>query len=248
VLVTLVVGSHYGRKDGVSWEHAVNVTLWIMVVAALGARGLHLMAVGGGGASLSGGSSGFAFYGGLAGSLLALAGYARVKKLPIGVMLDGFAIGISLGMIPGRAACLLAGCCFGRPIEAPLPDFLAGWMSSWPQSLSLVFTHADSVAPLHTHLVPTQALMALSGLVLFPVLAFVVRPRRRWGGQICAWYLILYGPFRFTWELFRDDSRGFMGPLSTSQIGSLVAVALGLLALRYFGSRDPLPPTSVPAG
>ncbi len=50
-------------------------------------------------------------------------------------------------------------------------------------------------------------------------------------GVVASWYMILYGAWRFVMKFFRDDERGFVGALSTSQFISIFAVVAGVLLL-----------------
>jgi len=68
--------------------------------------------------------------------------------------------------------------------------------------------------------------------VIFLILYFVIRPRRRHFGDVFAWMLILYAIARSLCEIFRDDDRGvFFGFISTSQIISIPLFAGGIFLL-----------------
>ena len=47
-------------------------------------------------------------------------------------------------------------------------------------------------------------------------------------GKVAAGYCILYSVGRFVIEMFRNDYRGALGALSTSQMISIVILALGI--------------------
>ena len=71
--------------------------------------------------------------------------------------------------------------------------------------------------------------------------------RRRYAGQVFLTYLTLYSVVRFLIEFLRGDSdRGFVGPLSTSQVIGLVALA-AVLALHKGLARRGLGGPAVPA-
>ena len=92
---------------------------------------------------------------------------------------------------------------------------------------------ADHAAALPVH--PTEIYLALLNLLTFFVLFYLIKPRKKFDGQLFAWLLILKGVFRSLVEIWRDDDRGvFWGFLSTSQIISLPLIALGIFMLVRF--------------
>ena len=56
-------------------------------------------------------------------------------------------------------------------------------------------------------------------------------------GQVAAGYMVLYGIGRFIIEFFRNDYRGSIGILSTSQIISIGVVAAGVVFYLVMGKR-----------
>jgi phosphatidylglycerol:prolipoprotein diacylglycerol transferase len=62
-------------------------------------------------------------------------------------------------------------------------------------------------------------------LAIAALLVATVKPRC---GQRLGWMLVLYGAARALIELLRDDPRGGVGPLSTSQLIAIPAIALGV--------------------
>ncbi len=155
---------------------------------------------------------GLVFYGGLVCAAIAAAWFARAKRMPLLGTLDIAAPALALGQSLGRLGCFFAGCCYGAECHLP-----------W----AVTFTDARGLAPLGVPLHPTQLYASLSNLAIFAVLFFALRPRQRFEGQLFGSYLVLYPAARFLIEFFRDDPRGSLGPLSTSQ-------ALGV-PLFFFG-------------
>ncbi len=64
-------------------------------------------------------NGGLVVYGSILGGIAAVAAYLALKKLPILAPLDLFAPGLLLGVSIGRIGCLMNGCCFGGPCDAP---------------------------------------------------------------------------------------------------------------------------------
>jgi phosphatidylglycerol:prolipoprotein diacylglycerol transferase len=147
-----------------------------------------------------------------------------------------------LGLAFGRTGCLLAGCCHGRPVEAPLPSWLLNVVPlKWPEWFSLTFpSEAEGLGSLLDQpLVPTQPLSGLYSLAIFLFIALWLVPRKRYHGQVVVWFLMMYAVARATIELFRGDARGmyFGEALSTSQIVSVPVFLAGLAILLWARSR-----------
>lgn len=155
--------------------------------------------------------AGFVFYGGLFGSLAALWMYTHFAKvnrcailrdlLPVFPLVHGF----------GRIGCFCTGCCYGRVHE----------------KLGICFLNSE-VAPNGVPLLPVQLMEAVVEFTLFAFLA-VAAKRKKNGGLMLGWYLLVYGVCRFLLEFLRGDIyRGFIGKLSLSQCISIFTVIVGL--------------------
>lgn len=171
--------------------------------------------------------SGFVVYGGIIGGLLAGYLWCRARKL---VFLDYFDVVLpSVAVVQGfgRIGCFLAGCCYGRETDSVF---------------GITFTDSH-FAPNHVKLIPTQLISSAGMFVIAGLLFWYARkPRKR--GTVGCLYLILYSVGRFCVEFFRNDYRGEVGILSTSQfiaIFTLAAGALGFLMLQKRGQMGPGP-------
>jgi phosphatidylglycerol:prolipoprotein diacylglycerol transferase len=154
------------------------------------------------------GESGYVWYGGMIGALLTAVVYFRRRpKLKAALYADAFAPSIMAGAAVGRLGCFLAGCCHGRPTDAP-------WGIIFP----------DQAAPVH----PTQLYDSFIATVL-AVFLFRHFSRRRFDGENIAILLMAYAVLRSCTELFRGDGeRGGIGPFSTSQLLSIPLFAAGV--------------------
>ncbi|GAB4272798.1 MAG: prolipoprotein diacylglyceryl transferase [Deferrisomatales bacterium] len=168
---------------------------------------------------------GLVFYGGFLAATAAAAAFVRRRGLPFWTTADVAAPAVALGQALGRVGCFFAGCCYGAACELP-----------W----AVTFTDPRGLAPLGQPLHPTQLYSAVANLAVFAVLYVGVRPRQRFEGQLAGLYLVLYPAARFAVELFRDDPRGALGPLSTSQALGLPLILLGAWIL-WTRRRAPLP-------
>jgi len=165
--------------------------------------------------SLSSLQAGGVFFGGLLAAIAMAFWYARREGMPGLATADVFAPAVAIGHSIGRLGCFAAGCCWGKPTDAP-----------WGMAFTDPVAHQLVGVPLNIHLHPTQLYEALGtfavGMVLWRMIG---RPHRP--GAILGWYLVLYSSFRLFVEFFRDEvSRVFPfgWPLSTTQW-----VAIGLV-------------------
>ncbi len=67
---------------------------------------------------------------------------------------------------------------------------------------------------------------SLGGLVIFALL-LAWRGRKREHGELFGALIVLYGVLRFVLEIWRDDPRGALLGLSTSQLIAVVLVPVG---------------------
>ena len=151
--------------------------------------------------------SGFVFYGGLLGALLACVLYSRRRGYNVLDQLDLFAVAVPLFHVFGRIGCFLGGCCYG--VEA-----------AWGP----VFTCAPVPEANGVGRVPIQLIeSACNAAIFLVVLALFLKNRLR--GRLIAVYGILYSVVRFVDEFWRGDAyRGIWGPFSTSQWISLAVL------------------------
>ena len=147
--------------------------------------------------------------------------YCRVKKERFLPYFDLVMPAVSFAQGFGRLGCFFAGCCYGRETD------------SW---FSITFTHSD-FAPNGVKLLPTQ-LMSSAGDFLICGLLLLYAGRKPKEGQVAAGYMVLYGIGRFIIEFFRNDYRGSIGVLSTSQIISIGVVAAGVVFYLVMNFRN----------
>ncbi len=156
---------------------------------------------------------GYVFYGGAFGGVAAFVVLIRRYGLDMADVLDGLGLTAPVAHAVSRLGCFGAGCCHGRPTDLP-----------W----GVTFHDPLAAAPLGVPLHPTQ-LYEAAGLAVLAGGLWAARGRARPGDLFLGW-LGGYAALRFVVELFRGDaSRGFVGPLSTSQAVAL-AVGLGVAA------------------
>jgi phosphatidylglycerol:prolipoprotein diacylglycerol transferase len=219
MLAALVLLAATRKHTRFSEDQALSAALWAIISGFLGAKVLfwlveidHIIADPG--FLLRTLREGFVFYGALIGGLGGVAIYALRKKLPFFSLTDFFIPALVIGHAFGRIGCLFAGCCYGMECDLPI---------------SIVFP-AGSAAPAGIPLLPTQV---MESAFLFLLCAFLVwrLTKKKPFGTISGWYMVLYGAWRFVIEFFRNDERGAVGVLSTSQFISVFIIAGGIALL-----------------
>lgn len=154
---------------------------------------------------------GYVVYGGIIGGVSASYVYCRKKKVHFMEYFDLVMPQVALAQGFGRIGCFFAGCCYGRETELPI---------------GIIFKNSK-IAPNGVRLMPTQ-LLSSAGDFLFAFLMMAYAKKKRKDGKIAAMYLLLYSFGRFFIEFLRDDYRGSIGFLSTSQIISVFIFLLGV--------------------
>ena len=159
---------------------------------------------------------GFVVYGGILGGVIALAIYSKKKKWNILETFDLAAPSVALGQAFGRIGCFLAGCCYGKETNL--------WIG--------VKFPVDSLAPSGVYLHPTQLYSSAFDFALVIVLILFARSNKK-KGRVFSVYLILYSIGRFLVEFLRNDERGAIGILSTSQFIAIFTLILGIIIFNF---------------
>lgn len=156
--------------------------------------------------------SGFVFYGGLYGALLSGWIYCHVCKLDFYAFIQDLFPLFPLIHAFGRIGCFCMGCCYGCPSKR----------------FGIAFSHSP-IAPNGIPLLPVQLIEAVAELILFFFLNRISKRNNSGIVMLYSW-MFSYGILRLILESFRgDDYRGFLGPLSTSQILSLFTIVFGIV-------------------
>lgn len=213
-LVAVIVGMYRAKKKGLDKEAVLDIAIYCLITGFLGGKILYLIVEWD--TFISDpwrvlGSAGFVVYGGIILGVAAGITYCKIKKLPVGKYFDLVMPEIAIAQGFGRIGCFLAGCCYGDPTDS---------------FLGVVFP-AGGLAPAGVKLLPTQLFMSAGDFLIALVLILYAR-KNKIDGNVGAGYLILYGIGRFCIEFLRNDSRGSVGVLSTSQFISIFIVAIGI--------------------
>lgn len=180
---------------------------------------------------------GLAYYGGLFAAAAFGVRFLKKEKFPLAKGIDLVGLTLPIGLFFGRLGCFLGGCCFGSRCAADalgsvrFPAWSAASEAQWQQGW-LTTPDATSL-PVHA----AQLYEALGCLIIAAIGMLVVRPRKRFDGQVMLVFLALYAVLRFGLEFVRADARGSWFGLSTSQwLGLVVLAAVGVLFHRAASS------------
>lgn len=135
-------------------------------------------------------NGGLSILGAIIALLVTLPLYLAHLGIAIIPFLDLVALYAPLLQSISRLGCFLAGCCYGIPTTM-----------RW----GITYTAADSSAPLHACLHPTQLYSSMGLFIIFALLYFVLQYRFQKNGQLLCLYLLLVGFERFFVEFWRGD-------------------------------------------
>ena len=211
-----LTGKELDRK-GFNGELASTLVLWAAVGGLIGARLLAILG------DLEGflanplqsifSGSGFVFYGGLIGGLVAVSWSMRRLHLPWALTVDCIAPALPLGHGIGRIGCLLAGDGdWGK--ETTLP-----WGMAYPNAI--IGWHYPPGVRVH----PTPIYEFLAYTLIFALL-WSMRKRPQPNGTLFWWYLLLAPAARFLIEFVRINPRILFG-LTEAQLTSVALMSIG---------------------
>ena len=162
-------------------------------------------------------TGGFVFYGGLIGGIGGALLFLKRHKIPFSSMADVLLPPFALVHAFGRIGCHMAGCCYGMELDTPI---------------SIVFpSGVGSFAPTGVPLIPTQMMEAIFLFCLcFYLYRTLVKDNR--SGIIMGKYTLYYAIWRFLIEFLRNDERGAVLFLSTSQAISILLIPVGIYFIK----------------
>jgi phosphatidylglycerol:prolipoprotein diacylglycerol transferase len=167
---------------------------------------------------------GMSFHGGLLGVMVAMAVFARMRKLRFLTVMDLVAPCVPTGLASVRVGNFINGELWGRPADPGLP-----WAMIFPQSGTDIPRH------------PSQLYQfGLEGLLLF-VLLWLYASKPRATGQVAAAFAFGYGVLRFVAEYFRqpDDFLGILALGMSMGQWLCVPMIMGGAALWWWCGRHP---------
>lgn len=162
------------------------------------------------------GIQGMSYHGGLIGGLVAIAIYARTRKINLVDWGDVLAVSAPLGYTFGRIGNFINGELYGRvttvrwalifPMARRYPA-REEWVQNAAAEVGLSIGDPNQMINLPRH--PSQLYEAFfEGIVTWAVLWLVFRRNQPFRGFMMAMYLISYGTARFISEYFRQPDEG----------------------------------------
>jgi len=186
------------KKTGLDADRIMDASFYTIIVALIGAKLILFLS----NISyytafpkelLSLAQSGGVFQGGLTFGLVFALWYFHRRKIPTWKTADVIGPALALGHGFGRIGCFSAGCCYGRECAAP-------WAVTFTSKYASQLTGVHIDVPLH----PVQLYEAALNFVNFVVLYFILK-KKKFDGQVFAFYIINYSVIRFFTEYFRGD-------------------------------------------
>ncbi len=208
IVLFLVLAS----RDGLSVWTGVDICLWMLPAALVGAKLLFILTNWGEFITHpSPIASGWSFQGALFGALIVALVLFRKRKLNPWRWLDTAAPALALIVAVGRIGCLMAGCCWGAPTNLP-----------W----GIIFTESHA-APTGVALHPTQVYYLVANLGIVAVL-LVRRKTAAFRGELILLFVLLYVTSRSIIDPFRGapEQAWFLGMLTTYQLITIAAIAV----------------------
>lgn len=224
ILAAIYTAEKRAPKSGLDEEHIMNIAIWGVIAGVIGSKVLYwivefpsiiedpsiLLDIG----------HGFVVYGAIIGGIFGGWLYCHVKKLNFLRYFDLVMPSVALAQGFGRIGCLPAGCCYGRETSS---------------AFHIIFTESQ-IAPNGVPLIPTQIISSVADFAHFALLLWLTK-RVKGDGQVAGCYLIFYSVGRTLIEMLRNDPRGGVGGLSTSQFISLFIFLAGVVMVIVCGKR-----------
>jgi phosphatidylglycerol:prolipoprotein diacylglycerol transferase len=216
ILAALLTLSYRSKKQGYDEDSILNMAIIAIIAGVLGGKLLFIITeiknIIANPSVLKDFGSGFVIYGAIIGGVIGVYVYSKRKQWGLLKVFDLVIPSVALAQGFGRIGCFLAGCCYGKVTTS---------------SFGVKFRQ-DSLAPVDACLLPTQLYSSIFDFLLAAFLFWYSRKERK-EGRVFSLYLVLYSVGRFAVEFLRDDPRGNVGMLSTSQFISIFIFVLGIV-------------------
>jgi phosphatidylglycerol:prolipoprotein diacylglycerol transferase len=184
--------------------------------------------------------SGFVWYGGMIGGIVAVYLVSRRYGIPFLQTADMAAPALAIGQAIGRIGCLLSGDGdWGLPSTLPwamaFPKAIVGWNSETVLKLGPNDTLVSGYFPgVRVHPTPIYEAILYTGVFL---LLWQLRKKGLADGRLLYLYLILAGASRFMVEFLRVNPRVFEG-LSEAQLIAVAMMLVGAVAWWLSGEKQ----------
>ncbi len=242
VLAGIAIAAFLAKKTGQDPDTYYDLALYAVILSVLGARIYYVI--------FSWDSykddflsifnirqGGLAIYGGVITAIITVYVYAKVKKIPFGLMTDTAGPGLILGQIIGRWGNFFNREAFGDytdslfamqlPIDAVRSSDITEKMMEHVEII-------DGIRYIQVH--PTFLYESLWNICVLAIMLWWVK-RKQFDGQVFLIYLFGYGVGRFWIEGLRTDSLMLFGTdLRVSQALALV-MAIGAIVINFISLK-----------
>lgn len=222
VIAAYLVGEYRAKKQGLNPDELFYLTITCLTGGIIGAKLLfyivEIKSIIENPRLLLDIKNGFVVYGGIIGGIFSGYLYTKIRKLSFLRYFDLVMPSIALAQAFGRIGCAFAGCCYGRETD--------GWCH--------IIYEGSKFAPNGVALIPTQFISSGLNFIHFFLLVYLAKKVKA-SGQVAGLYLVFYSIGRFFLEFLRNDPRGSVKVLSTSQFISLFILAAGLGVFFFCG-------------
>ena len=238
VLAGIAIAAFLAKKTGQDPDTYYDLALYAVVLSVLGARIYYvifswdsykddLLSI------FNIRQGGLAIYGGVITAIITVYVYAKVKKIPFGLMTDTAGPGLILGQIIGRWGNFFNRGAFGDYTDGLFAMQLpvdAVRSSDITEKMMEHMDVIDGIRYIQVH--PTFFYESLWNVCVLAIMLWWVK-RKQFDGQVFLIYLFGYGVGRFWIEGLRTDSLMLFGTgLRVSQALALV-MAIGAIAINF---------------
>lgn len=238
VLAGIAIAAFLAKKTGQDPDTYYDLALYAVILSVLGARIYYvifswdsykddLLSI------FNIRQGGLAIYGGVITAIITVYVYAKVKKIPFGLMTDTAGPGLILGQIIGRWGNFFNREAFGDytnnlfAMQLPV-DAVRG--SDITEKMMEHMDVIDGIRYIQVH--PTFFYESLWNVCVLAIMLWWVK-RKQFDGQVFLIYLFGYGVGRFWIEGLRTDSLMLFGTgLRVSQALALV-MAIGAIVINF---------------
>lgn len=226
IILAFLYACYRAKHEGISFDHMIDITLFTVVFAVIGARAYYVLT------SLDQYDSfldmiaiwngGLAIYGGIIAGAITIFVVCKIKKLSFVKVLDLAAPAVMIGQIIGRWGNFFNGEAYGGVVYEGSPLYFLR-MGISPHNIEGI----KGMAYVH----PTFFYESMWNLVGFALIHFLYK-KKKFDGQIVLMYLTWYGFGRMLIEGLRTDSL-YVGVFRISQVVGFLCFVGGSVALIF---------------
>lgn len=242
VLAGIVIAVFLAKKTGQDPDTYYDLALYAVILSVLGARIYYvifswdsykddLLSI------FNIRQGGLAIYGGVITAIITVYVYAKVKKIPFGLMTDTAGPGLILGQIIGRWGNFFNREAFGDYTDNLFAMQLPEDAVRYSDITEKMIEHMDVIDGVrYVQVHPTFLYESLWNVCVLAIMLWWVK-RKQFDGQVFLIYLFGYGVGRFWIEGLRTDSLMLFGTgLRVSQALALV-LAIGAIVINFISLR-----------